>query len=150
MRTIRCIVIVALALAGGTLLAQENPKFDSKLAQATGADDNGMRGYVLVILKTGTRVPDGPERDAMFKGHFANMNRLAADGKLVQAGPLDGVDGWRGLFVFATADVDEARKLVAIDPVVVKGEMVPEFHKYYGSAALMLVNDLHAKVSKKP
>jgi uncharacterized protein YciI len=150
MRTIRCIVIVALALAAGTLLAQENPKFDSKLAQVTGADDNGMRGYVLVILKTGTRVADGPERDAMFKGHFANMNRLAADGKLVQAGPLDGVDGWRGLFVFATPDIDEARKLVATDPVVVKGEMIPEFHKYYGSAALMLVNELHAKVSKKP
>lgn len=150
MRTIRCIIIVALALAAGTLLAQENPKFDSKLAQATGADDNGMRGYVLVILKTGTRVPDGPDRDAMFKGHFANMNRLAADGKLVQAGPLDGVDGWRGLFVFATPDIEEARKFVATDPVVVKGEMIPEFHKYYGSAALMLVNDLHGKISKKP
>jgi len=150
MRTIRCIVIVALALAAGTLLAQENPRFDAKLAQATGADDNGMRGYVLVILKTGTRVPDGPDRDAMFKGHFANMNRLAADGKLVQAGPLDGVDGWRGLFVFATPDIEEARKLVATDPVVVKGEMIPEFHKYYGSAALMLVNDLHGKISKKP
>ena len=150
MRTIRCIIIVALALAAGTLLAQENPKFDSKLAQSTGADDNGMRGYVLVILKTGTRVPDGPDRDAMFKGHFANMDRLAADGKLVQAGPLDGVDGWRGLFVFATPDIEEARKLVATDPVVVKGEMIPEFHKYYGSAALMLVNDLHGKISKKP
>jgi len=150
MRTIRCIVIVALALAAGTLLAQENPRFDAKLAQATGADDNGMRSYVLVILKTGTRVADGPERDAMFKGHFANMSRLAADGKLVQAGPLDGVDGWRGLFVFATPDIEEARKLVATDPVVVKGEMIPEFHKYYGSAALMLVNDLHGKISKKP
>ena len=149
MRTIRLIIIVALALAAGTLLAQENPKFDSKLAQATGADDNGMRGYVLVILKTGTRVPDGPDRDAMFKGHFANMNRLATEGKLVQAGPLDGVDGWRGLFVFATPDIEEAKKLVASDPVVMKGEMVPEFHKYYGSAALMLMNDLHEKVSKK-
>jgi uncharacterized protein YciI len=150
MRTIRCIVIVALALAAGTLLAQENPRFDAGLAKATGADDNGMRGYVLVILKTGTRVPDGPDRDAMFKGHFANMNRLAAEGKLVQAGPLDGVDGWRGLFVFATPDIEDAKKLVATDPVVVKGEMIPEFHKYYGSAALMLVNELHGKISKKP
>jgi len=122
MRTIRCIIIVALALAAGTLLAQESPRFDAKLAQATGADDNGMRSYVLVILKTGTRVADGPERDAMFKGHFANMSRLAADGKLVQAGPLDGVDGWRGLFVFATPDIEEAKKLVGTDPVVVKGE----------------------------
>ena len=28
--------------------------------------------------------------------------------------------------------------------------MIPEFHKYYGSAALMLVNDGHAKVARKP
>jgi uncharacterized protein YciI len=150
MRTIHCIAIVALALAAGTVCAQDNPRFDPSLAQQTGADERGMRGYVLVILKPGaTRVADGPERDEMFKGHFANMGRLAAEGKLVQAGPLDGVDGWRGLFVFATPDIDEAKKLVANDPIVMKGEMVPEFHKYYGSAALVLLNDLHEKVSKK-
>jgi len=149
MRTIHCIAILALALTAGGVTAQDNPKFDGRLAQQTGADENGMRAYVLVILKTGTRVPDGPERTEMFKGHFANMSRLAAEGKLVQAGPLDGVDGWRGLFVFATPDIEEAKKLVATDPVVVKGEMVPEFHKYYGSAALVLVNDLHEKVAKK-
>jgi hypothetical protein len=77
------------------------------------------------------------------------MSRLAGEGKLVLAGPLDGVDGWRGLFVFATPEIEEAKKLVATDPVVMKGEMVPEFHKYYGSAALVLVNDLHEKVSRK-
>jgi hypothetical protein len=27
--------------------------------------------------------------------------------------------------------------------------MVAEYHKYYGSAALMLVNDAHKKVMKK-
>jgi uncharacterized protein YciI len=150
MRTIRCVVIVALGLLAAAAGAQDHSKFDPALAQATGADERGMRGYVLVILKTGpTRVPDGPERNEMFKGHFANMSRLAAEGKLVQAGPLDGVDGWRGLFVFATPDVDEAKKLVATDPVVMKGEMVPEFHKYYASAALMLLNDLHEKVARK-
>jgi uncharacterized protein YciI len=86
----------------------------------------------------------------MFKGHFANMQRLSAEGKLVLAGPLDGVDGWRGLFIFAADDIDEARQLVATDPVVAKGEMVAEFHKYYGTAALMLLRDLYAKVAQKP
>ncbi len=109
-----------------------------------------MRSYVLVILKTGpNRVPDGPERDAMFQGHFANMKRLAAEGKLALAGPLDGVDGWRGLFVLSVPDIEEAKTLVATDPVVAKGEMVPEFHKYFGSAALMLVNEAHDRVQKK-
>jgi len=133
--------------------APERPKaaYDAGLAKAVGADEHGMRQYVLVVLKSGpTPVPKGPERDEMFKGHFANINRLAAEGKLALAGPFDGVDGWRGLYIFAVSDIDEARKLVATDPVVAKGEMVPEFHKYYGSAALMLVNEAHPKVAKKP
>ena len=57
--------------------------------------------------------------------------------------------GWRGLFIFAVADIDEAKRLVATDPVVMKGEMTPEFHKYYGSAALMLVVEDHKKVASK-
>lgn len=125
--------------------------YDAELARSVGADERGMRSYVLVILKTGpTRVAAGPERDEMFRGHFANMKRLAEAGKLVLAGPLDGVDGWRGLYVFATADLDEARRLVETDPVVVKGEMVPELHTYYGTAALMLVRDLAEKVARTP
>lgn len=125
--------------------------YDAELAAKLGADERGMRPYVLVILKTGpTRVPDGPERKAMFDGHFANMTRLSAEGKLAVAGPLDGVDGWRGLFILAVSDLEEAKALVATDPVIINGEMVAEYHKHYGSAALMAVRDLHDKVTKQP
>lgn len=126
-----------------------NPKYDAALAKKAGADERGMKNYVLVILKTGpTRVPDGKERTDMFAGHFANMNRLAAEGKLALAGPLDGVDGWRGLFVLAASDIEEAKKVVATDPVIIKGEMIAEYHKWYGSAAVMLVNEAHEKMGK--
>jgi uncharacterized protein YciI len=128
--------------------AQSASTYDAELARKLGADERGMRRYVLVILKTGpNRVPAGPERDEMFKGHFANISRLAGEGKLVQAGPLDGVDGWRGLFVFATSSLDEARAWVSTDPVIIKGEMVPELHAFYGSAALMAVNEIHGKLT---
>jgi uncharacterized protein YciI len=148
-------VALWLALGAAVCGAQplpETPKpaYDPALAKAVGADEYGMRSYVLVILKTGpNRVAEGAERVEMFKGHFANMKRLSAEGKLVLAGPLDGVDGWRGLYVFAVADIDEARRLVATDPVVAKGEMVAEFHKHYGTATLMLVRDLHDKVAQR-
>lgn len=126
------------------------PQYDAELARSFGADERGMRGYVLVILRTGpTRVPDGPDRKKMFAGHFANMQRLADEKKLVLAGPLDGTEGRRGIFVFATPDIDEAKKLVATDPVIINGEMVGEFHKFYGSAALMAINDLHNRIQKK-
>jgi len=128
----------------------QNPNYDAELAKKTGADEYGMKSYVLVILKSSaTPVPKGAERDAMFAGHFANMKRLAGEGKLALAGPLDGVDGWRGLFVLAVSNIEEAKKLVATDPVIIKGEMIAEYHKWRGSAALMLVNEAHNKVGKK-
>lgn len=125
--------------------------FDAALAARVGADEHGMRNYVLVILKTGPkRVPDGPERDAMFKGHFANMKRLADAGQLALAGPFGKSEGgWRGLFVLAVEDIDAAKALVATDPVIEQGEMVAEYHPWYGSAALMQINELHPKVAKK-
>ena len=152
MKSIASALLAALAFGlAPAAHAADKPAFDPQLAKETGADERGMRRYVLVILKTGpNRIPAGPERDEMFKGHFANITRLAEAGQLVLAGPLDGVDGWRGLFVFAVAEIDEARKLVETDPVVAKGEMVPEFHKYYGSAALMKITELHAKLQPPP
>ena len=126
--------------------------YNAELARTLGADERGMRSYVLVILKTGpTRVPAGAERDEMFKGHFANIERLAKAGTLAVAGPFaDAGDGWRGLYLFAVTDVEEARKLVATDPVIVKGEMVAEYHPWYASAALMTVPATHDTLVKKP
>lgn len=126
------------------------PGYDEALARSLGADDYGMRSYVLVILRSSdTPVPKGEARDAMFRGHFANMKRLADEGKLVLAGPLDGVDGRRGIFVLNVATLDEARRLVATDPVIEQGEMVADLHTYYGSAALMTINQLHERIAKK-
>ena len=109
-----------------------------------------MRAYVLVILKTGpTRVPDGEQRTAMFAGHFANMERLVAEGKLVMAGPFsDDPAGWRGLFLFAVADIEEAKQLTATDPVIVSGEMVAEYHAWYGSAGVMMLPEVHERVKR--
>ena len=84
----------------------------------------------------------------MFKGHFANMERLAKEGLLVYAGPLDGQNGLRGLFIFATKDVEVARKAVETDPIIINGEMVADIHRHFGSAALMAVNEWHPKLVK--
>lgn len=124
------------------------PAFDAELARRHGADERGMRRFVLVVLKTGpTPVPEGEARTAMFAGHFANMERLAKQGKLAVAGPFMQNDtGWRGLFIFAVDSVEEAMALAETDPVIVNGEMVAEYHPWYGSAALMATNDLHQRL----
>ena len=126
------------------------PRYDAALAASLGADERGMRQFVLVILKTGpNKMTDAEARKRMFEGHFANINRLAAEKKLALAGPLDGKEGRRGIFVLATTDIEEAKKWVALDPVIVNGEMVAEYHQFWGSAALMMVNDVHGKIEKK-
>lgn len=150
--TTALLAVLFLTTGSSVSIAAEEakPAFDEALAKRIGADDHGMRSYVFVLLKTGPNPkPKGPERDAMFKGHFANMQRLAEEGKLVIAGPFDGVDGWRGMFVFAVKDIDEAKQLTASDPVIASGEMVAEYHKHYGSAALMLVNETHKTIAKQ-
>lgn len=169
MRPIRLPTLIAMTawigLASGAVLASDAPAateasaapsappaFDAELAARHGADERGMRRYVLVVLKTGpTRVPDGEARTAMFAGHFANMERLAKAGKLAVAGPFMPSDsGWRGLFIFAVESVEEAKALTETDPVIVNGEMVAEYHPWYGSAALMATAELHERMVPPP
>jgi uncharacterized protein YciI len=140
---------VALLCAFNAQAQEPAPTYDAAKAQAWGANEQGLRPYVFVLLKTGPKtLPAGPERDAMFKGHFANMERLAKEGLLVYAGPLDGQNGLRGLFIFATKDLELARKAVETDPVIINGEMVADIHRHFGSAALLAVNEWHPKLIK--
>ncbi len=144
------LALIAAAHAEPPTAAATNPRFDPALAQELGADEYGMRSYVLVLLRSSDHpVPQGPERAAMFKGHLANIRRLAKAGTLVMAGPLDGRNDLRGLFVFAVKDIEAARQLVKTDPVIAKGEMVAEYHDLYSSAAVMQLNDLHERLMKK-
>ncbi|HEU4589587.1 MAG TPA: YciI family protein [Steroidobacteraceae bacterium] len=151
MRRTLIIAAASIVFIASLARAEPDPKpaYDAALAARLGADEHGMRSYVMVILKTGpTPRPKGPERDEMFKGHFANIERLASAGKLALAGPFDGVDGWRGMFIFAVKTIEEAKQLTATDPVIASGEMVAEYHQYYGSAALMQVNEIHHRIMK--
>lgn len=144
----RVLALAALALAA--CAASGGSGHDAALARSLGADAYGMRSYVFVLLKSGpTPMPAGPERDAMFKAHLANITRLADAGTLVLAGPYDGVEGWRGMFILAVGDIEEARRHVATDPVIANGEMVAEYHRYYGTAALMTVSETHRRIATK-
>ena len=153
MRALLFITFAAVVLTTTVFAHEPTPAAvaDPALAKQLGADEHGMRKYVLVILKTGPHpVPAGPARDRMFEGHFANMQRLAKAHKLVLAGPFGDKNDWRGMFVFAVATQDEAAALVATDPVIRSGEMVAEYHTLYSSAALMAINGIHEKISPQP
>jgi uncharacterized protein YciI len=147
MKHIRWVLALCIALP----LAAQQPAFDAELAKKLGADERGMKMYVLCILKTGPKDAEikGDERKQIFAGHFANIGKLADEGKLAVAGPFGKNDkSWRGLYIFNVATIEEAEKLVVLDPAVKAGVFVPELTPWYGTAALMVVNDTHKKLEK--
>ncbi|MFL6373272.1 MAG: YciI family protein [Pyrinomonadaceae bacterium] len=148
----RMMLISAGLVLVSAVTAAAQGGYDAALAKKVGADKYGMKSYVLVILKTGPRDAEvkGKDRDDLFAAHMANIRRLASEGKLVLAGPF-GQNGetFRGLFIFNTASLAEAKAWVATDPTVKAGVLVPDFVPWYGTAALMQVNELHAKIQQE-
>ena len=131
--------------------AVSTEQFNADLAADLGADEYGMRSYVMVVLKTGpmdAKITDAAERSEIFKGHFSNMTTLAEAKKLVLSGPFIEGEGKRGLYIFNVPTIAEAEVLVQSDPAVAAGIFVPEFTKYYGSAALMQIQDVHKTIQK--
>jgi len=131
--------------------SQNGIAYDAKLADSLGADDYGMKRYLLVLLKTGTvTINDKKITDSLFAGHMRNIEALAKAGKLVVAGPLQKNDkAYRGIFILDVPTVEEARKLLANDAAVHAGLLDAEYYGWYGSAALPLYLPYHEKVQRK-
>ena len=145
-------ILITGAVAGDAQSAPKpNPAYDAELATRLGADEKGMRRYVLALLKTGpndSQITDKDKRAELFKGHFAMINRLAGEGKLVLAGPLsDDKKEFRGLYVFNVETVEEAQKLTETDPSIKAGIFKVDFIRWYGSAAVMEVNSIHNRIT---
>lgn len=129
---------------------QTTVDFDETLAMKLGADDYGMKRYVMAILKTGpNRNHDEDTSMELQRGHMENINRLAEEGKLILAGPFLGGGEMRGIFLFDVETVEEARELSESDPAIQAGRLELELHPWYGSAALMQVNDVHRRIAKE-
>lgn len=131
-----------------------NPKYDKALADSLGANENGMKSYVLVILKTGPEdknITDKAIRDSLFRGHFSNMGVMAKAGKLVVAGPIGKNDKtYRGIFILNVKTIEEARELTQTDPSVKAGIFEVELFPWFGSAALPMYLYYTDKVEKIP
>lgn len=143
-------VILLLCAACVQEAAKSESTFDADLAQKTGADTYGMKQYVMAFLKAGpNRDQDSTTAAELQRAHLNNITRLAEEGKLVLAGPFMDDGDIRGIYIFNVKTIDEAKKLTATDPAIKAGRLLMELHPWYGSAALMEVNNLHKKLAKE-
>src|SRR6476620_1612144 len=146
------VAILPVLLFSHYSIAQQTPNkdYDSTLAKKLGADQIGMKMYVLAILKSGTATGlTQPQRDSIFAGHMKNINRLANEGKLLTAGPLEkNSQNYRGIYVFNVSTLEEGKQLVATDPAVQAKALDFDLFLWYGTAALIELPDIHKHIHK--
>lgn len=144
------LLILGLITATVAVAQEQKLAYDSTLAKKLGADELGMRQYVLVFLKKGpNRLTDSLARVKLQKAHLENIGRLAKMGKLILAGPFMDNQEIRGIYLFAVSSVEEAKELTQNDPAVKAGSLIMELHPWYGSAALMELPNIHPRIQKK-
>jgi uncharacterized protein len=144
----RPLLLLSALLFAMASFAQVKTGYDSVLARKWGADEYGMKQYVMAFLKKGAKTVDSSQRSQLIQAHLKNIGRLAKEGKLLLAGPFLDKGDLAGIFVFNVTTIEEARKLVATDPAVKAGLFDMELHPWYGSAALMQVGTLHRSIQK--
>lgn len=124
-------------------------EYDSLYAAKLGADDYGMRKYVMAFLKKGpNRDQDDSTKAVLQRAHLDNITRLAEEGTLVLAGPFFDDGDIRGIYVFAVDSLSKAEELTKTDPAVKAGSLIMELHEWYGSAAVMEINEIHKRIAK--
>jgi len=132
-----------------TVVENDKPTYDPEMATEYGADDYGMKQYVIAFLKKGPNRPTDQEEAARLQAaHMKNIKRLAAEGSLILAGPFLDNGDLRGIYIFDVKTIEEAKALTESDPAIQAGSLMMELHPWYGSAALMSVPDDHIRVQK--
>jgi uncharacterized protein len=96
-----------------------------------------MMMYQMVFLKSGAvRDQDSATAAKIQEGHMDNIKKLAAEGKLVIAGPFGDQGDVRGIFIMDVASKEEAERLCAEDPAVKAGRLTVEVRPWYGPKGL--------------
>jgi uncharacterized protein len=135
----------------GSIVGQStNPILDTILSKKLGADDYGMKMYVLAILKTGSnKTTNKLFIDNCFVGHMANITKLSEANQLTLAGPFEKNESdFRGLFILNVGTIEEANQLLAADPAIKENLLNAELYPWYGSAALPEYLESHNKIWK--
>lgn len=135
--------ILVFSVACGCIEQVDTPgqlKPDSVIVEVEDAPTE-MSEYFVVLLRRGPKwtAEITPEIKKVLEGHFANIKKLTAEGKLTVAGPFFGQEGegaLAGLFIFKVDSIEEAIRLAEQDPGVQAGRFTFEAITWYGPKGL--------------
>lgn len=93
-----------------------------------------MQKYFMVFLKSGPeRSQSEEEAMKLQEKHLAYLQKMADEGKTSITGPLESEGDIRGIVVYHTATLEEARELAEGDPAVQAGRLVVEVHPWWAA-----------------
>ncbi len=143
-------LLLVIGIISYGLQSYAQSSYDADLAKKLGADDYGMKKYVMAFLKVGpTKLTDSTARKELLMAHLKNIGKLANEGKLIIAGPFMDDQPIRGIYIFNVSTIEEAKKLTETDPAIKAGTLEMELHPWYGSAALIETVKIHKRLEKK-
>lgn len=131
------IAVVAL-LFTSSAFAQEKDSADVQKPETfemqQGDTTYVMQKYFIVFLKSGPKRSQN-EEEAMEiqKKHLDHLQKMAKMGKTSITGPFGDDGEIRGIVVYNTATMEEARKLAEQDPAVKAGRLVVEVHPWWAA-----------------
>jgi uncharacterized protein len=114
--------------------------FASAASAAPEPDEFEMTTYQVAFLKKGPAwtAADTPERQEIQKGHMAHIQKMGESGKLIIAGPFSDGGDLRGMFIFRTDTLEEAKALAEQDPAVKAGRLVLEWHPWFAAKNILV------------
>lgn len=123
-------IALALALTMGPTAAvaaeQEEPQYQ-------------MRAYVLGFLYVGpAKIDDAAKMKELQAGHMANIGKMAEEGKLILAGPFMDKGDLRGIFLFNTEKLEEAKGWCDSDPAVMAGALRVDLKPWFSAKGITI------------
>ena len=107
------------------------------------AQELEMTTYFMAFLRRPANAPQISKEagEKLQEAHMAHIRKMADDGKLLLAGPFMDDTPLRGIYVFKTATMEEAKALGAEDPAVKAGRLVLEWHPWYSAKNIVVVQN---------
>lgn len=123
--------LVILLLVSLTVTAQNVEKSESLQPETfevqQGDSTVVMQKYFLVFLKEGpNRDQDKEQAMKIQEQHLAHLRKMGEEGKISLAGPMGNEGEIRGIVVYNTATMEEAKRLAEEDPAVKAGRLIVE------------------------